>query len=287
MPTIAPLDREVLRLWRLTEQLESGIKRVRVLPARRAARGMQREAHQHHVPTLVACLAGVVRIEAASGPIDLAPGEVLAIAPGAWHVHAPLRRECCAYLQGAWPLVSDVWLMREGRCWRTLLPVQPSLRLMGDLVAGGEAAQLKRTAADLIGQCLSGASATWQVTAAQKAMANYLWRNMHRPVTAAEVLVASGLGERQAHRQFCAYYGATPKQVLLRFRLDLAGQLLVEGAGVAEAAAACGFSDRADLTRAWRRAHGQPPTATRQLRSGDRGTARRSLPGSRGSSPGR
>lgn len=249
-------------MWRLAETLESGIRRVRVLAARSAPRTAHRDAHQHHVPTLVACLEGVVRIDSAAGAIDLAAGEVLAIAPGAWHTHAPLRTGCRAYLQGAWPLVSDVWLMEAGRTWRTLLPVQPSLRLMGELVTVRDQARQLRIAADLVSQCLTGVGATWEVTAAQKAMANFLWRNMHRPVTAAEVLQASGLGERQAHRQFHAYHGATPKQVLLRYRLDLAGQLLAEGAAVGEAAAACGFTDRADLTRAWRRAFGRPPTAS-------------------------
>ena len=270
MVTLAPLDRDALRLWRLTEQLAEDIRRVRVLPARQrpgkgSGRAALREAHHHHVPTLIACLTGVVRIESAVGPIDLAPGEVLAVAAGAWHTHAPLRPGCSAYLQGAWPLVSDVWLMEAERCWRTLLPVQPSLRLMQELVAAPDQAAQRPLAADLVGQCLSGASATWQVTAAQKAMANYLWRNMHRPITAAQVLAASGLGERQAHRQFRAYYGATPKQILLRFRLDMAGQLLAEGAAVSEAAAACGFTDRADLTRAWRRAHRCAPTASAVL----------------------
>ena len=260
MPTIPSIDREVLRLWRLTEQLAGNVRSVRILPARRALPGTLVDAHRHPVPTCIACLEGVVRIEAASGVFDLAAGEVLVVAAGAWHVHTRLRRGCSAYLQGAWPLVSDVWLMDPDNCFRVLLPVEPSLPLMASLVNQLTASEQRRIAADLVGQCLSGATATWVVSEAQKAMANFLWRNLHRPLTASQVLAASGLGERQAHRQFLDYYNDTPKRIMLRFRLDMARQLLVEGAGIGEAAHACGFVSRADLTRAWRRAFGTPPS---------------------------
>ncbi len=94
-------------------------------------------------------------------------------------------------------------------------------------------------------------------------MAHRMWSGLHQGVEASVVLAASGLGARQAHRLFTAWFGTTPKRAVLDQRLALARAQLQAGASVtvAAAAAAAGFADRAGLTRAWRRAYGSPPTA--------------------------
>ena len=86
---------------------------------------------------------------------------------------------------------------------------------------------------------------------------------MARGLTARRILAASGLGASQAHAVFKAFFGASPKQMVLRLRLGMARHLLEEGASVAEAAEAVGFSRRADLTRAWRVHHGSAPSSVR------------------------
>lgn len=106
---------------------------------------------------------------------------------------------------------------------------------------------------------------------AVRRMAHALWNRGGGRQRAADVLAAAGVGPRQAHRLFAAWFGATPKQAILAQQLALAEGLLREGSGVAAAAAACGFPDRRALTRAWRRARGAAPTAALTPPGGRRG----------------
>jgi AraC-like DNA-binding protein len=61
---------------------------------------------------------------------------------------------------------------------------------------------------------------------------------------------------------FRAFFGRGPKQELTASRLQIAAHLLRRGFTVTAAAERCGFADRADLTRTYRRMFGLPPTAS-------------------------
>lgn len=257
------LDPRVLRLWRMAEGLGAQVASVRVLAPRqappwpaRSGRWDEATPHQHAVPTLVACLSGVVRVETARGAIDLHPGEVCVVAPGAWHAHAPLRRGSSAYGQGLVFDRSDVLLSDESGSCAVQVPAAPVRGLLDRLVERPDAGLVRQ----LIDSVTSGQAQAYAPHPAVARMAHRMWAGLHLGIDATTVLAASGLGERQAHRLFCAWFGTTPKQAILDQRLALAAALLRDGATVTAAAMAAGFPDRPALTRAWRRVHGRAPT---------------------------
>ncbi|MBA3686238.1 MAG: helix-turn-helix transcriptional regulator [Planctomycetes bacterium] len=93
------------------------------------------------------------------------------------------------------------------------------------------------------------------MSAEQIAMGHFLWSNFTRPISAADVLRASGLARAQAHACFHEAHGEPPKRALTRCRLALAERLSAEGLQDAEIAARSGFASAACLRRvrkAWR-----------------------------------
>jgi len=247
-------DPQALRLWRLAERLAERAATVRALRARDAPAWPQRSGrwdegapHQHAVPTVVACLAGVVRIETARGPIDLHADEVCVVAPAAWHAHAPLRAGSAAYAQGLVFARSDVVLSEPGASIAVQIPAAPVRGLLARLVEQPEVATARRLVAIVTG----GAAHAYAPHPAVSRMAHRMWAGLHLGIDAGEVLAASGLGVRQAHRLFTGWFGTTPKQAILDQRQALAEALLAEGATATAVAAATGFGS----CRAFRRLH--------------------------------
>jgi AraC-like DNA-binding protein len=265
-------DPAVLRLWRLAEDLPRQIRRVLVLPARaappwpgdlverREARWDLLGAHQHAVPTVIGCLAGVLRVATARRSFDLEPGEVLVVAPGAWHAQARLRSGSAQWGQGLVFGRSDVLIAEPERELSLLIPSEPSATLLRSLLEEPDAARRRTLAIELSRQCTTSRSVPKEVHSAVWRMGRRLWTSLHRPLRASDVLAAAGVGERQAHRLFVAHFGGPPKRVIRAQQLALAAELLREGSGVGGAAAACGFADRRAFTRAWRLAHGAAPS---------------------------
>lgn len=81
------------------------------------------------------------------------------------------------------------------------------------------------------------------------------------PVTLAELAAASGLGRFQLLRSFARSVGLTPHAYLVQRRVEAARRLIVEGAALADAAAATGFADQSHMTRAFTRRFGLTPGA--------------------------
>ena len=255
-----PDQQTALGFW---QQVQSrsvrAISRVLLLSARQAPPPNLADAHLHEIPTLVGALDGQVRIAYAGGAIDLQPGEVLVIAPGAWHCHVPLRAGSLAWWQGINSFGSDVHLRDQENELYFAIPLEPSASMLRSLPAIADQVRRCVQATALLTQLLSETPRRDPRLPAQRRMAEHLWRHMHLPVTTTQILAASGLGIRQAHRLFVALYQDTPKRVLERARLALAEQYLREGFSVAEAARMSGYRDRAGLTRAWGRVHHLSP----------------------------
>lgn len=273
---IVRIDPAALRLWRHAEALASEVRTVRVLLARDAPawsqRGMrwdEQGVHQHAVPTLVACLAGVVRIPTARRAIDLGPHEACVIAPAAWHAHATLRPGSIAYAQGFLFGRSDVVLHGDGRSFTAFTSEAPSLALIRQIIAGADEAERCALLRRVVGDFASRAAELVEPHPAVTRMGYRMWSALDRSVTATEVLAASGLGLRQAHRLFRAWFGMPPAQAIAAQRLALADELLREGVSVGEAGRACGYPDRRTFTRAWRRRHGRPPSQRRIAGGGE------------------
>ncbi|GAB3232404.1 AraC family transcriptional regulator [Glycomyces halotolerans] len=79
------------------------------------------------------------------------------------------------------------------------------------------------------------------------------------PHRASELEQVAGMNRWTLARQFRAVLGTSPTRFRTLRRLERARTLLRAGVGIADAAQACGFSDQAHLTRAFRSAFGVTP----------------------------
>lgn len=265
-----PFDPHVFRLWSQLRDAARTVASVRVVGPGPVGAAPIDERESHPVATVVGSLAGVVRVElAAVAPVDLRPGQLLVLAAGVWHRHAPLRAGSAAYEQGFITGASDLLLSCRERSWRGRLPSEPSQSLVAAIIAARAPERRCRLAAELLGQF--GQRVVEAIPPAHPAverMVEFLRRNRRRPITAADVIRASALSRSRAHRLFLLHQGETPKQALLRDRLQIASGLLAGGAGIAEAAARSGFTGTADLSRSFRRRYGASPRAWLRARSG-------------------
>ncbi len=217
--------------------------------------------HQHAVPTLVVCLGGVVRVRGRA-TLDLQRGEALVVEPGCWHEHAAHKPGSTSFGLG----------FLAGRCDVLFFDHQQTLwGMVGEAPYRGWCERLMHEAdadrqRDLVGQCLT------QVVGDQARMvdwihpevlrmAAFLWNNLHRPINGGDVIAAAALGRSKAHVLFKAFFARGPKEELMESRLAIARHLLTRGFTVAACAQRCGFRSRADLSRAFRRRFGTPPSA--------------------------
>lgn len=81
------------------------------------------------------------------------------------------------------------------------------------------------------------------------------------PPTLAEMARMAGLSRFQLLRHFEKAFGLTPHAWLLQQRAERARGLIRGGAGLAQAAAACGFADQSHMTRLFTRQFGFTPGA--------------------------
>lgn len=244
---------------RFAAQLDALPGALRQVACWRGPTATARTGHQHHVPTLVAGLAGVTRIDGPLGSIDLRPGDALLIAPGVWHHHVPVRPGSACFGQGFIATWSDILLTDAERPWFGRIPAQPSRRLIEAALAAGEAGRTEAVRALLVhvlGEsalpALTGAATAWR-------MMQLLWRRAHLGVSGADLIAASGRGRTQACAGFQRAFGISPYQAVLQARIGLAEGLVAAGLPIGEVAARTGFASRRAFNRAWRRAHGGSP----------------------------
>jgi len=80
----------------------------------------------------------------------------------------------------------------------------------------------------------------------------------------------TGIDRYELARQFRRLLGTSPHRYLVMRRLEQAKKLMSIGTGLAETAAAAGFSDQAHFTRHFRKAFGMTPGRWNELRTGSR-----------------
>ena len=218
-------------------------------------------AHQHAVPTLVVCLQGVVRLHGRER-IDLQRGEVLVIEPGCWHEHSEHKRGSTSFGLGFLAGRCDVLFFDERQTLWGMVPEQPYRELCERVLEEGDASRRCALVMQILAQvlCDQARIVDW-IDPEVLRMAAYLWNHLHQPINGAAVIRAADLGRSKAHALFKAFFGHGPKQELTTSRLLIARHLLRRGFTVSATAARCGFAGRADLTRAFRRHFGHPPSA--------------------------
>ena len=93
-------------------------------------------------------------------------------------------------------------------------------------------------------------------------------RRFAEPITVAELADAASMTPAQLERTARRVLGLTPKQLIMRFRLEEALRLLATTSmPLAEIAPACGYYDQSAFTRHFRRVVGHPPSAWRTIPS--------------------
>jgi AraC-type DNA-binding domain-containing proteins len=88
---------------------------------------------------------------------------------------------------------------------------------------------------------------------------DYLDAHADEHVSSGELEEVAGIGRYELARQFRRTLGTSPHRYLVMRRLDRARRELRAGAGLADAAAAAGFSDQAHFTRHFKKTYGMTP----------------------------
>lgn len=221
-------------LCELQQRIEAGDLPLTVIT--RAGGGIDPDAdgfHRHSRPTLLICLDGRLRI-AAREEHDIAAGEAVLIHPGAWHRHQPPQAGGPCYVQlGALGSDGDVLCVRGERHWwgRVADPACAGrlLRLALLTRAGGADGVARTLARALFRRVLRRRidHIVWDETAFR--MLGFLWSNLHRPIAARDVALASGAGRTWAFKVFKASFGCTPMALLRGEREALARSLAALG----------------------------------------------------------
>lgn len=254
------LNARIVHLWLAAARLSTTLTSVGLIGG--AAIHPRREAGEiHTVPTLIACLTGVVRVECLGKPVDLHAGEATLVAPGAWHRHAPLKAGSASLGQGFMLGRSDMELSVPSQAWLLAIPEQPSRGLLTRACAAGARERLALVRESLAGLGDESARPVTPMPAAVQKMWLYLRRERLAPIRAADVLRASGLKPTRAHLLFSGYFSETPHKMLTRHRLEYACHLLAAGRDVGKVAAQCGFRNRRQFTAAFRAAFATSPRA--------------------------
>lgn len=256
--SLISIDPRVVDLWFTAMQLPTSLRSVALVNGTNAA--TRRDTFETHtVPTLIACLRGVVRVECVGKNLDLNAGEAALIAPGTWHRHAALKAGSACLGQGFMLGRSDMELSVPGKAWWLAIPEHPSRELLTKACASDARSRLTLVREALGGLRDGSARPVRPMPAAVQRMWLYLRRERLSPITAADVLRASGLGATRAHLLFRAYFDATPHRLLTRHRLEFACHLLGEGDAVGSVASRCGFRNRRQFTAAFRAAFAASP----------------------------
>jgi AraC-like DNA-binding protein len=220
---------------------------------------------------------GAHRSLSGRGHVDAYAGDVITTNPGEIHDGRPLggasRRWRILYVepevlggeaQITRPVIDDA---RLARALRRLF------RRVEDWSAGREAG-----AADALA-CEESVAETWGMLMARHSTAparaeaagdvrkvrDRLADDPLDPPTLAEMAAMAGLGKYQLLRRFERAYGLPPHAWLLQRRAERARALIRDGASLAEAAAASGFSDQSHMTRIFVRQFGFTPGAWRRV----------------------
>lgn len=218
--------------------------------------------HSHSVPSLVIPLLGCSLLDIDDHHIlPLTPGEVVLLGPWVWHVNRRPHPGGQTLLVSRTGPTAEVEVWRDEGTWFGDLPWNLVDRHVQAIASAGNDAG-RRNAADRLLRTLADSTPVRRnLPAPLQAMCSFAWRMRTQRITAAQILAASGLSYSVAHDLFVSRFGETPKQYLLRCRLDLARHLMLEGGQPGTVWREAGFADRADLTRRFRLVHGVAPLA--------------------------
>jgi len=260
------IDPAFMEQWALFEKtFRSGIRFVDQLQPHDAMDPPVVAPPNHHaVPTLVLCLSGSVTVEA-KRDLTLMPGELVLIEPGVWHVHQALKPGDTSLGIGFFGDRCDVYFSSHDSSMWGWIAEDPYVHLVERLMFASDSAERSDLIGAIFSSLLQERIYSFEFTTTDVwNMVNCLWSHAYEPTHQVDDLVArAGVGRSKIFRLFRGVFGRSPKQEVLANRVSIAHHLIHRGASVAEAARRTGFTCRSDLTRAYRRIHGRPPTNRR------------------------
>ena len=196
------------------------------------------------------------------------PGDLIVMAPGSVHA-AGVSIERFAmtmlYLPPAWVAAACGW--PEGHLPAALHTVRRDAPLAAALATAAHAADapaLARHAVQALQQAVAGALQPAPRALSRdervQALADALAATDAERLDIAALARTLGLSREHLHRLFRSVVGLTPGEYSRCARMHAAKRLLREGASLAEAAQASGFTDQAHFSRWFRRIFGVTPT---------------------------
>lgn len=244
---------EVLPLWMQLDQCSDTLDTVhRLQPDAERIRHWP-GSQMHHVPTLVLCLRGQVRlIYERRKRLDLQQGESVIIAPGVFHEHAPLRRGCMMLQQGMTPIHSDFHLQTDDLHFIGQVPLERVAAVFHGIINDRRQRQgeWQEGLRDVCHSILHQHSDTTQpVPTAFPRMFSYFVRHVYEGVSAEDIIAVSGLSRSRAYHIWSDCYGSPLRTAIAEQRLYLAKLLLQTDLSISEIAERCGFSSRQQMTR--------------------------------------
>lgn len=229
--------------------------------------------HRHDTSALGVTMSGIQTFSYRGSSRFSLPGRVIVLHPDELHdggagtedglvyrmVYLPpsLIAEACGQTAGSLPFVADPVVTDVGLRGALLdvledLVHEPQSMLMDDA--------LTRIAAGL---CRDASVAPGRVgPTAHRAVLmcrDYLDEHCEETVSSCELEELTAMDRYELARQFRRVLGTSPHRYLVMRRLDRARRELRAGTGLAEAAAAAGFSDQAHFTRHFKKTFGMTP----------------------------
>ena len=98
----------------------------------------------------------------------------------------------------------------------------------------------------------------------------HLKKNFNTPMNTSELAKIAGMSISQFERSFRRGLGSSPRQYLLRFRVDSAARLLTfSNRSIAQISEECGFHDHAHFTRSFKKMMNMTPLNFRKRQRGE------------------
>ncbi len=97
------------------------------------------------------------------------------------------------------------------------------------------------------------------------AAAHFIHQHYDQPIQLADLERITGLSASQIERYFHRIFSLTPRQMIIKARLDAASKMLAEERSVTEIALACGYHDHSAFTRQFKATVGMTPSEYRTM----------------------